>query len=353
MNDKNEKEKLDIDFTSVDRFVKVVKVVGIGVIIPFVLFIILVIVATIFILNMYWHVNKESIIEHLEEIYQGKYEIISKDVDEKGNGYYKIAVKNNKEIIFNGYHKGNSVNRDDLQAHKLKYYFEKLEDNELKQTFEPLESYYKINETDEQEFLKYELATSINSYKEFDEIVLNCYKLLEYCKNQEIRGYTILLNYNNYGTGFGQNDEGIDYQTLLDREKNNYIRYLVDRNASTNEIPTSDIEKIYRPQDLELILNGKNLGKDYNVRYNDEIKEYEIHDFQKLVENIDNIEKVEYNKGIVSKIKYNNKIYKLHYSNRELKKNSIPYVCRISYIEQLFDAKIKYDYLSKIIYINL
>ena len=74
--------------------------------------------------------------------------------------------------------------------------------------------------------------------------------MLEYCKSHQIQWlYNFIGNYNNYGSGFGQNDEGIDYQTLLDREKNNYIRYLVDRNVSTNEIPTSDMRKnIYESQ---------------------------------------------------------------------------------------------------------
>ncbi len=40
--------------------------------------------------------------------------------------------------------KGNSVNTDDLQAHKLKYYFENLDDKRIKsRVFKPYESYYK------------------------------------------------------------------------------------------------------------------------------------------------------------------------------------------------------------------
>ena len=353
MESKKEKYK-DIDFSGVDRFNKALKVTVIGILIPIFLIIILVFVIAFGIINAYWHIEKRSITEYLSEIYHGKYVIVSEDIDEKENGYYKISFKDNQEIVFNGYHKWPNTNREDSQAHKLKYYFEHLEDYDLKQKFVPKESYYKINEEDEPEFLKYELLISVKNYEGFDETILNCYKMLEYLKDKSIYGYTILINYNNYMSGIGQGDEKLDYSFLLKREKNNYIRYLINNKLSTKEIPSADMQDIYRPEYLTVILNGKTLDKEYQVRYDDGLCEYEVQMLPKFVENIPSVEKLKYSTtGLVNEIKYNNNVYKLHYTSREAKDNSIPYICRISYLQHYFNAEVKYDYNGKIIYINI
>lgn len=57
--------------------------------------------------------------------------------------------------------------------------------------------------------------------------------------------------------------------------------------------------------------------------------------------------------GNVIKLKYNGKEYKLHYNNNELEKNNIPYVCRISYIEEIFNAEVRYDIENMKIYVNI
>ena len=50
---------------------------------------------------------------------------------------------------------------------------------------------------------------------------------------------------------------------------------------------------------------------------------------------------------------YNGKKYKFHYTDSTLKKNDIQYICRMSYLEEVFNAKIKYDYDNLILEINI
>lgn len=352
LEEKYKRKTVDVNFKSVERVAKALKVIIVGAIIPLILILALIVVIAFLIIYAYWYVDKESIIGHLEEIYLDKYTVISKDVNEDGEGYYKIAIKDNEEIVFNGYHEGNNTNIEDSQAHKLKYYFEHLDDEELKKNFVGDESYYKVNEKDSQEFLKYDLKTYVSSYEEIDEAVLNCYRMVQYCKEKEIYGYVIFYIYGDYWGGFGQSDEDREYEELLNREKNNYIKFAMENNIKINEISEEDLEKYYRP-DLKIILNGKELEEYNDVNYNYEIGEYEIKYFQRVIDNVDNVEKLLYNMGNVIKIKYNGKEYKLHYDNNELKKNSIPYVCRISYIEEIFGSEVKYDLKNKKIYITI
>ena len=350
--EKYKRKTADVNFKSVERVVKALKVIIVGAIVPLILILALIVVIAFLIIYAYWHVDKESIIGHLEKIYPDKYIVISKDVNEDEEGYYKIAIKGNEEIVFNGYHEGNNTNIEDSQAHKLKYYFEHLDNEELKQKFVGNEEYYKINENDAQEFLKYDLKTYISSYDEIDEAVLNCYQMLQYCKEKEIYGYVIFYIYGNYWGGFGQSDEDIGYEELLVREKNNYIKFAIENNINIDKIPEQDIEKYYKPN-LKIVINGQELEEYKEVNYNYEIGEYEIRYFQRVVDNIDTVEKLLYNMGNVIKIKYNGKEYKLHYDNNELKKNSIPYVCRISYIQEIFDTEIEYDLKNKKINITI
>ena len=316
LEEKYKSKKVDINFKKVERVVKAIKVLIVGTLVPLILILALIVVIAFFIIYMYWHVDKSSMIGHLEEIYPDKYTIISEELNEEGDGYYKIAIKGNEEIVFNGYHEGNNTNIEDSQAHKLKYYFEHLDNEELKNKFTANESYYKVKEEDEQKFLKYDLKTYISNYEEIDEAVSNCYQMLQYLKEKEIYGYAM------------------------------------ENKVNTNEIPKEDIEKYYKPS-LTIVLNGEEL-KEYNeVDYNYEIGEYEIRYFARVIDNVESVEKLLYDSGNVIKLKYNGEEYKLHYDNNELEKNNIPYVCRISYIEEIFNANVTYDIENRKVYINI
>lgn len=260
LEEKYKSKKVDINFKRVERVVKAIKVLIVGAVVPLILILALIVVIAFFIIYMYWHVDKSTMIGYLEEIYPDKYIIVSEKLNEDGDGYYKIAIKGNEEIVFNGYHEGNNTNIEDSQAHKLKYYFENLENEELKSKFTGNGSYYKVNESDEQEFLKYDLKTYISSYEEMDEAVLDCYEMLQYIKEKEIYGYAIFYVYGNYWGGFGQGDENKEYEELLNREKNNYIKFAMENNVNINEIPKEDIEKYYKPN-LTIVFKWKRIKR--------------------------------------------------------------------------------------------
>ena len=125
------------------------------------------------------------------------------------------------------------------------------ENEELKQNFEPNQSYYKVNANDTIEFLKYELRTYVSNYAEFENKISKCYDMLQYCKEKQIYGYVILIVYNDYWGGCGQSEEKLDYESFIAKMKNDYIKYLVDKNLSTSGVPIEDIEKYYKPETLQ------------------------------------------------------------------------------------------------------
>lgn len=177
--------------------------------------------------------------------------------------------------------------------------------------------------------------------------------MLQYCKEKEIYGYVIFIIYGDYWGGFGQSEENLNYDNLLAKAKNDYITYLKDNNLSTLEIPYSDTKTYYRPQNLQLIINDEKLEVNGQVKYNENIREYEILYFQKVVNSIEGIEKIKYDRGNAVQIRYNGNIYNIHCNNNVLKDRNIPSTCRISYLEELFNANVRYDYDNKLIYINI
>ena len=204
LEEKYKSKKVDINFKKVERVVKAIKVLIVGTLVPLILILALIVVIAFFIIYMYWHVDKSSMIGHLEEIYPDKYIIISEELNEEGDGYYKIAIKGNEEIVFNGYHEGNNTNIEDSQAHKLKYYFEHLDNEELKNKFTANESYYKVKEEDEQKFLKYDLKTYISNYEEIDEAVSNCYQMLQYLKEKKFMDMPFFMCMETIGADLGK-----------------------------------------------------------------------------------------------------------------------------------------------------
>ena len=79
--------------------------------------------------------------------------------------------------------------------------------------------------------------------------------------------------------------------------------------------------------------------------FNLELKDYDLY-LPHLVEYVESIEKLEDNI-----IKYNGKTYKIEGNNYTDK--NISYQCSIMKLQEIFNAKVDYDYNNKKIYINI
>ena len=56
--------------------------------------------------------------------------------------------------------------------------------------------------------------------------------------------------------------------------------------------------------------------------------------------------------GSITSFKFNGKKYKLDYGINEVKGNSFPLQCNVTYLQQYFGANIRYDYEKELIYID-
>lgn len=320
--------------------------------------IILIIVGTFKIFSKLGQFNRMYNSDMLGEMngkYNEKFEIISSDVNEIGSGTYLLSPKNNKEIKFNASKKG-SYTKDDYRESIIKYYTEKYVKEHQITNIKISES--KINDPlyHKTDFLQYDFWFEIQSYKDIENVVTLLFNIESYiCQNVSSKdmftlggkirknGYISKVQYNGYS----------QFNSLLYQEQYSYINYLKENNISTQDIPNDELQRIWKPEKLKIIINNKELENSDKRKlmdnsfavFNLEIKDYDLY-LPHLVEYIESIEKLENNV-----IKYKGKTYKIE-GNTYTDKN-ISYQCSITKLQEIFNAKIDYDYDSKKIFIYI
>ncbi len=320
--------------------------------------IILIIVVTFKIFSKLGQFNRMYNSDMLGEMngkYNEKFEIISSDVNEIGSGTYLLSPKNNKEIKFNASKKG-SYTKDDYRESIIKYYTEKYVKEHQIINIKISES--KINDPlyHKTDFLQYDFWFEIQSYKDIENVVTSLFNIESYiCQNVSSKdmftlggkirknGYISKVQYN----GHSQLD------SLLYQEQYSYINYLKENNISTQDISNDELQRIWKPEKLKIIINNKELENSDKRKlmdnsfavFNLEIKDYDLY-LPHLVEYIESIEKLENNV-----IKYKGKTYKIE-GNTYTDKN-ISYQCNITKLQEIFNAKIDYDYDNKKIFIHI
>ena len=320
--------------------------------------IILIIVGTFKIFSKLGQFNRMYNSDMLGEMngkYNEKFEIISSDVNEIGSGTYLLSPKNNKEIKFNASKKG-SYTKDDYRESIIKYYTEKYVKEHQITNIKISES--KINDPlyHKTDFLQYDFWFEIQSYKDIENVVTSLFNIESYiCQNVSSKdmftlggkirknGYISKVQYN----GHSQLD------SLLYQEQYSYINYLKENNISTQDISNDELQRIWKPEKLKIIINNKELENSDKRKlmdnsfavFNLEIKDYDLY-LPHLVEYIESIEKLENNV-----IKYKGKTYKIE-GNTYTDKN-ISYQCNITKLQEIFNAKIDYDYDNKKIFIYI
>lgn len=378
-NERYQKMKAEIDFDNlsfkgVKRFAKVThKITKVFAIIAAIIGILAITVVCFFVIAQWKYLGSRvnpDVIAELEDTYQEKFKIISQEINEKEE-IYTMSPKSNKKIVFTAY-KNNANTRNDYEDQSKKYFIENTLPKELRNKLKIQEEYDNMvsGKATKATFLNYEIFIELNGFDEIEEAAKTMREIsrLALKDNKRISMYTFpgsFIKIGEYRSNTVYIDTGKSEEEAIKEEKYNYVKWLKSNNLSTKEIPQEELDK-YRPEYLEVIVNGKsakefwtgdsqtqNIGNFiFSATYNIGIEEYE-YNLRYLIEEVGIEKKKIALDGAIEVIIYKDKTYELQYETNRVENGKLPYNCRMSYLEQYFGAKIRYDYENLKIYIDM
>ena len=200
----------------------------------------------------YKKLNDSLDVDVLKEIktYNGlEFEIERQETDEKGNGKYYLMCKKEPNIKCLAIKDGGRL-IEDCSDNVYKYYFENWENN-YKENFN-VEEY-----RDENGLLNYSLWIEVNDFLKIDEVIEESYKL----KETIIEDYSLMLPIEIRDNKY----KGVVYlnQSIEETKnvaKRDYVIWHKDNNYNIDRISKEDIEKYYKPENLNVYLNNKEIG---------------------------------------------------------------------------------------------
>lgn len=378
-NERYQKMKAEIDFDNlnfkgVKKFAKVThKVTKMFAIIAAIIGIMTIALVFLYVINQWKYVGSRvnpDVIENLENTYKEKFKIISQEINETEE-VYKISPKNNKKLVFTAY-KNKAHTRNDYEMQSKKYFVENVLPENLRNKLHITESY--DNKVYYQEtkasFLNYEITMELTDFSQIEEAAKAMCQIskLALKDNKMVSMYTFpgsLIKIGKYRSNTVYINISKSEEEAIKEEKYNYIKWLKENNQSTEGIPQEELAK-YRPEYLEVIVNEKsakefwtgdkqaqNIGSFiFGATYNMDIEEYEYNLRYLIAELGINDKKIALN-GTIKSITYKGKTYELQYETNKVENGKLPYNCRMSYLEQYFGAKIRYDYDNLKVYIEM
>lgn len=352
----------DFDFENAKKISKItnriIKAITIPAIIIGVATFIIIFLGTI----LYWRgIHRQldpDIIGNLESIYNEKFTIISEG--RNGNAItYKMSPESNNKIVFTAYKNGGNVS-DDYQSRAYKYFVENIIDEDIRKELV-------VDSREDtiygEKILYYNTYLEPNNFGKIDECVENIYKIREKAEQQKQTVYLYIttcsmIKINNYHSQI-QYTNGDSLENLKIQEKYAYINFVKQNNLDDTDIPKEELEN-HKPLYLHAIVNGESMQERigetleafYSAEYNPVEKEYKIN-LASLFKCSEKFNTHRNLSGTIDYFKYNGKKYKVAYGTSKAKGNSIPLECYVTYLQQYFDANIKFDYDNKIIYIEL
>lgn len=378
-NERYQKMKAEIDFDNlsfkgVKRFAKVThKITKVFAIIAAIIGILAITVVCFFVIAQWKYLGSRvnpDVIAELEDTYQEKFKIISQEINEKEE-IYTMSPKSNKKIVFTAY-KNNANTRNDYEDQSKKYFIENTLPKELRNKIKIQEEYDNMvsGKATKATFLNYEIFIELNGFDEIEEAAKTMREIsrLALKDNKRVSMYTFpgsFIKIGEYRSNTVYIDTGKSEEEAIKEEKYNYIKWLRTNNLSTAGIPQEELDK-YRPEYLEVVVNGKsakefwtgdsqtqNIGNFiFSATYNVAIEEYE-YNLRYLISELGITDKKIALDGAIESINYKGKTYELQYITNTVEKGKLPYNCRMSYLEQYFGAKIRYDYENLKIYIDM
>ena len=362
----NVKEFKAKEYKSTEIFTKLIsKLLGSVFSIFVIIFIIAVIVSLFYIKSLFGIYASVNVKKQLKNEYRGQKFVVVNDYGkdiEKDNGQFLMSPKNNKNIIFK-VEKGSVYMVDDYSENRLKYYIENCSDKSLVSNLNIEQG---IKEGYNTDFLKYEVYIDIENYDELESACNKAYNIVKYLEKQDNKMYEAIIIRNKKIYYYNSlNCNGLSsIEKEIYKAKYEYINILKERNnqQELNKINQVEIENIWKPEQLEIILNGTNakLYNDENAKlyyYTDEQK-YKITGIGNvLLKSIDSVEILKINKDLdyVKKIRYKNKIYKVKQedTSKGNKSDTVYVGGTLEEFVEKFAAKINYDFENKRVYLEI
>lgn len=219
------------DYRTVDILIKFVKVTNKTIIIIVLLVILAILIYAGTLISKLFYDENIKVEKYLNEIYTGlDFKVKEVNVNSKGYGLYSAYCTKDINIEFYIYkdEKTNEIHDDFTQQYR-KYYIEKIEDTTVKNILT-------INEKNTQyhgkSFLNdYEFWIEINEYEDIEKATTILYKIHQNFNQQsKIPGLLLLggeIRQKNIGyISNGSFEYDMTLSQLLEREKENYVRYI-------------------------------------------------------------------------------------------------------------------------------
>ena len=163
-------------------------------------------------------------VNELEKNYNIKISVLSKEVDQNGNGKYLCTLKDNLELKF-WVIKNYSKIEDDFYSKSLKFYFDRWHDID-KDKFIVQESY-------ENELLDYKTYININDIKDIRYTFNIMYKFAEFCGDNFSRSWNIYICTDNF-IGYFSDNYGLSQEENIKYMEENYLKY-IEKNHLQNQ----------------------------------------------------------------------------------------------------------------------
>lgn len=194
-----------------------------------------------------------SVEKTLKDRYGQSFVIVSKDVDEKGNGTYVVYPRGYKEYKF-VVTKNKRIIKEDYKNMVIKKYWSNISSKQKEEV--------KLVEA------KNRMDIKIEEYSKMDVVLAQYYNLYKKSK-KELPGNITLntqLKFGDY-TGYISVNDKEKMEDYINRIKYNYMNYLIEQNKDTSHIPQNEIDSIWTPNELTLIVNGKKVKKEESFAY--------------------------------------------------------------------------------------
>ncbi len=312
----------------------------------------------IFFIALYLFKDQYSpdLLTELNRKYNEKFVIISQIEKDDHIYLYKISPKNNKEIVFNAYQRITAI-QDDYRATAIKYYLENYEKENSIQGLEEKENMYSLINNEDIKFLDFDFWININGYKDIEPSTSTIYNIKKYISQYVSTDDVFTLNgkikKDGYTSPVSYTDKD-ELDNLIYEEKYYYINYLKENNLSLSGITSEDIENIWKPQKLKIIVDGKILTNTDNrplldnsyATYNPKTKEYDF-SLINILENTNKVKKITDEKGNIEEILYNGQRYTINGN----KSNSLSNESNTKVIKEKLNINIKYDFKDYKLYI--
>lgn len=221
------KEKFGMDYEKFDimnqnkkakKVLNIFNITGkIGFYLLILIFVVVLYFAFNYIISLFSKVNAN--VNSIENDYNIKTILVSKDIDNNGNGKYIFSLKNNKELQFTVLKKYGNI-EDDFYDRSHKYYFEKWND--------PDKEKFQVEEKIKNGLLNYKTYIEIEGYDDIAYTFSLMYKFADFCENDFCRSWDIYICKGDF-IGYFSDNYGLTQEENIEYMQDRYLKYVENK----------------------------------------------------------------------------------------------------------------------------